>query len=175
MSKEKDYSDEDKQASKKYGDNESESGVFKYRSETCSIINENIPVDEYYESLERFNTEMKNQNRIIVRKNNAAVMFVKDNINYDFDLILDSLDELDWEHVGYVEVEETSNINTGYPSYKFYLEKGNPKSLRYMRQDDDGEFHNMVWQTVGHCEDDYSGFLLFPLNDGRYWKISYSC
>ena len=43
------------------------------------------------------------------------------------------------------------------------------------KQDEEGKFHNMVWQTTGCCEDDYSGYLLFPLNNGKYWKISYSC
>jgi|GEM_PF-2621115 len=125
-------------------------------------------VDEMlcFDSLIQFDKE---QNEI----NQIELNYVKDHINYSIDNM--NLDELYWQHVGYVEVVETSNVNTGYPSYKFYLEKDNPKSLRYMRQDDDGEYHNMVWQTVGCCEDDYSGFLLFPLNDGRYWKISYSC
>lgn len=138
-------------------------------------IKENATNDDYILAMKDFASELKRLNRIIMRKNNAAVMYAKDNINYDFDLIFDCIDDLEWEHIGYVDVEETVVQNSGYPDYKFYKEKGNDKSLKYMRQDDEGEYHNLVWQTVGHCGDDYSGFTLFPLNDGRYWKISYSC
>ena len=98
--------------------------------------------------------------------------YVKNHIDYDFDLIEEFLMD-DWMHDSYVEVEETDYKNGFYPSYTFYKEKVNEKSLLYMKQDEEGKYHNMVWQT--DIEDDYSGFLLFPLNDGRYWKISYSC
>lgn len=34
----------------------------------------------------------------------------------------------------------------------------------------------LVWQTTGFCEDDYHGFLLLPLLDGkRFWRVGYSC
>jgi hypothetical protein len=155
--------EEDKQASKDFGygneirlDDDDDNNIEAYVDEMLC-----------YESIIQFDKE---QNEI----NQVELNYVKDHINYTIDNI--DFDEFSsWQHVGYVEVVETSNANTGYPSYKFYLEKDNPKSLKYMRQDDDDEFHSMVWQTVGYCEDDYSGFLLFPLNDGRYWKISYSC
>lgn len=103
--------------------------------------------------------------------NAEAIEFVKANINYDFDLI--DVSDIHWQHIGYVEVEKSDYESSHYPTHEFYKVKG--EKLNYMRQDDDGEFHNLVWQTSGHCEDDYSGFLLFPLSNGLYWKISYYC
>jgi hypothetical protein len=46
-----------------------------------------------------------------------------------------------------------------------------------MRQDDEDDYNDLVWQTNGGygAEDSYSGFLLFPLKNGKYWKIKYSC
>lgn len=35
--------------------------------------------------------------------------------------------------------------------------------------------HYYVWQQTGYSGDDYSGYLLYPLKDGRYLKVSYSC
>lgn len=102
------------------------------------------------------------------------IEYVKNHIDYDFELIEEFLID-EWMHESYVEVEETDYKSCAYPSYTFYKEKDNEKSLLYMKQDEEGKYHNMVWQTTGFCEDDYSGYLLFPLNNGKYWKISYSC
>jgi hypothetical protein len=102
------------------------------------------------------------------------IEYVKNHIDYDFDLIEEYLID-EWMHESYVEVEETDYKSGEYLSAVFYKEKDNEKSLLYMKQDEEGKYHNMVWQTVGYCEDDYSGYLLFPLNNGTYWKISYSC
>lgn len=108
-------------------------------------------------------------------KNKVALEFVSKNINYPFEMITDILDDNHyWQHEGYVKLEKSDYKSGFYPSYDFYTEP-NSKKYHYMRQDDDGEFHNMVWQTTGPCEDDYSGYLLFPLLNGDYWKISYSC
>lgn len=106
--------------------------------------------------------------------NEKELEFVKANINYDFNLMSEMLEDT-WSHIGYFEMEKSNYKSGAYPSYDFYREKDNPKSLEYMRQDDDGEYHNLVWQTVGCCGDDFSGFLLFPLSNGKYWKISFEC
>lgn len=36
------------------------------------------------------------------------------------------------------------------------------------------EYWVKQWSTGMEC-DSYSGFLLLPLNDGKYWKVGYSC
>jgi len=105
--------------------------------------------------------------------NNEAIEFVKLNIQYSFEMI-DFSDLEFWQHEGFVELEKSDYKSCFYPTYDFYTEKGS-KAYHYMKQDVDGEFHNMVWQITGHCEDDYSGYILYPLSNGKYWKISYSC
>jgi hypothetical protein len=136
---------------------------------------------EYTEEMLQANYEaameaMLEMDRVQDEINIKELEFVRENISYPVDNF--ELDEMDyWKHEGYVDVEELVGYKSGsYPSYKFYKEKDNPKSLTYMRQDDEENgYHSMVWQTVGYCGDDYSGYLLFPLTNGKYWKISYSC
>ena len=119
--------------------------------------------------------EMNKHDAEIAAKNKVALDFVAKNINYPLEMITDILDDNSyWQHEGYVKLEKSDYKSGFYPSYDFYTEPGS-KKYHYMRQDDEGEFHNMVWQTTGACEDDYSGYLLFPLSNGDYWKISYSC
>lgn len=104
---------------------------------------------------------------------------VKGKIDYKFSFIKNYIDDDESEynhhrHEGFVKVELTDHKNGFYPNHKFYkIIDGD--GLYYMKQDDndDNTFHCMVWQTVGSCEDDYSGWLLFPLTDGTYWKISF--
>lgn len=119
--------------------------------------------------------EMNRRDAEIAAKNKVALEFVAKHINYPLEIITDILDDNHyWQHEGYVKLEKSDYKSGFYPNYDFYTEL-NSKKYHYMRQDDDGEFHNMVWQTTGACEDDYSGYLLFPLSNGDYWKISYSC
>ena len=131
----------------------------------------NPTTEQINADMKAYYADMKIEDERIAALNSEAIEFVKANIKYDFDLI--DLDDINWKHEGYVEVEKTDYKNSFYPTYDFYKVKG--EKLNYMRQDDDGEFHNMVWQTTGNCEDDYSGFQLFPLSNGKYWKIRYYC
>lgn len=83
-----------------------------------------------------------------------------------------------WEPMDIVEIYNTDEKSTGYSSYQHVRIKDDKSNLLYMKQDED-EIHNInhycVWQTCGIMGDDYSGFLLFPLKNGRYFKISYVC
>jgi hypothetical protein len=109
--------------------------------------------------------------------NQKEIEYVKAHIDYSPDIIDEALEDLTYfHHEGYIEVVKTDYKESGYSSYDFYVEKDNPKSRYYMRQDDDESgFHSMVWQTVGMLGDDYSGYMLYPLNNGKYWKIYYNC
>ncbi len=51
------------------------------------------------------------------------------------------------------------------------------KKRNHKKQESEHELfdYEYVWQTVGACEDDYSGFILFPLRDNKYLEISYQC
>lgn len=87
---------------------------------------------------------------------------------------------------GVVEIEETDERTSAYPQYKHCRIKNTDDRRLYVHHTDtletlveskhDGEpVEYWVWQTTGYCGDDYSGYLLLPMLDGRYWKISYSC
>lgn len=107
--------------------------------------------------------------------NKEALEYVKNNINYPFKLITDSLEDITWNHHNYVEVIKSDYKSGMYPSYTFYKIKDDKEFIDYMRQDESDDFHYMVYQLVGYFGDDYSGYQLFPLKDGRYWKISFNC
>lgn len=67
------------------------------------------------------------------------------------------------ENAEYVKIVD--NANDKYIIY----EKVKETDLR-------GVDHYYVWQRTTSMEgDSYAGFLLYPLKDGRYFKLSYSC
>ncbi len=81
-----------------------------------------------------------------------------------------------WSPEAIVEVELTDKKIGGYSTYQHAYEKGDYGKL-YIKQKCEmrGVSHEYVYQVTGYLGDNYSGFLLLPLNDGRYFKISYSC
>jgi hypothetical protein len=83
-----------------------------------------------------------------------------------------------WMPEGIVEIQLTDEKRSGYSSYQHARIKDDADKLLYMKTDCDevrGIDHYYVWQTTGCCEDDYSGYMLMPLKDGRYFKVSYCC
>lgn len=84
-----------------------------------------------------------------------------------------------WQPIGIVEVYETDEKTGGYSSYQHVRVKDDENDkLLYLKQpefDLRGVDHICVWQTCGMMGDDYSGYLLFPLKNGKYFKVSYSC
>ena len=145
-------------------------------------------IDELFDNYKKYNEEQSNyywsemikeQNERL-ESNVKEIENVKSLIDYDFSFIEEFLDGNDWwKHVGYVEVEKSDSKNGFYPNNDLYVEKDNEKSLYYMHQDDSEEntFHSLVYQRDGGYgnEDSYYGYLLFPLTNGKYWKIEYQC
>jgi len=83
-----------------------------------------------------------------------------------------------WEPEDIVDVELTEETTSGYRSYQHARIVGDTSRRLYMKQPETeirGVDHYYVWQTTGCCEDDYSGWMLFPLKNGRYFKVNYSC
>jgi hypothetical protein len=88
---------------------------------------------------------------------------------------------------GIVNIIEVKEKTSRYSAYPLCREFGSNERRIYIHhttqletEDEQSKYEGSdieywVWQTVGYCEDDYSGFLLLPMLDGRYWKISYSC
>lgn len=89
------------------------------------------------------------------------------------------LDENDgWSPLDIVEIKLTDEKSSGYASYQHARIVNDQGKYLYMKTDCDeirGIDHYYVWQTVGFCGDDYSGYLLFPLKNGKYFKANYSC
>jgi hypothetical protein len=98
-----------------------------------------------------------------------------------------------WIPVGIVEIKSTDERRSGYSTYDharvsryvvgpddcngFCKEPAVDKMLYMKTSTDDVRSidHYYVWQTTGYIEDDYSGYLLYPLKDGTYFKLYYNC
>lgn len=87
-----------------------------------------------------------------------------------------------WNPEGIVEIKLTDEKSSGYPSYQHArVINDEDDGMLYMKQSADfdepikGIEYYYVWQTTGMTGDDYSGYLLFELKDGKFFKISYSC
>lgn len=76
-----------------------------------------------------------------------------------------------WWIEGIVEIELTGTSNKNYPK-SICAKIKDEKSYTYTDYRGEGVFN---WQTVGMLGDDYSGYTLHPLKNGKYLKISYSC
>lgn len=89
---------------------------------------------------------------------------------------------------GIVEIYETDERTSGYSTYRHCRVKGASDIYLYVHCTGDiesahdkespyegEEVEYWVWQTVGYAGDDYSGFLLLPMLDGRCWKIGFAC
>ncbi len=99
------------------------------------------------------------------------------------------LSDMDNQHVGYVDaIHIPEEKNTGFrwsPTERFFRlsdesAKEYPKlsKMLFSEQvedvDDDTSFTYLVHQWC-YFEDDYRGYLLLPLKDGRFWLIFYVC
>lgn len=90
-----------------------------------------------------------------------------------------------YSHVGIVDIYEVVEKQWGYGNnQKNCRVEDEEHSKLYMlttgeiydeEQEAEISLYYWVWQTTGYCGDDYSGFLLFPLMNGKFWKIAYSC
>jgi len=159
--------------------------VDKFDLELCEeTLNTDRPSEEEIEAdLNAYFLEVKRIQEETDKVNNEAIEYVKTMIDYDFDNVEELLDGNDWwRSMGYVELIKSDYKNCFYPSHDHYKEINPSKGMEhieYMRQDDSefNTFHNLVYQRNGGygAEDSYSGFVLFPLTDGKYWKIKFEC
>lgn len=82
-----------------------------------------------------------------------------------------------WNPIEIVEIELTDEKRSGYSTYQHVRVKNDKVRRLYMKQTESeirGINHICVWQ-INEYEDSYSGNILFPLKDGTYFKIGYSC
>lgn len=82
-----------------------------------------------------------------------------------------------WAPVGIVEVELTDEKKSGYPKTQCARVKGELEL--YLKSCPDEHYEGLdyyfVNQKTGYICDDYYGHLLFPLNNGKFIKLSYNC
>lgn len=92
------------------------------------------------------------------------------------------------QHIGYVDVYEYDDKGerfqrTGFDRKLYKVTEESAKELPELEgliftaetDDDYGRkpIEYLCWQTC-YWEDDYRGYLLFPMQDGRYWCIYYT-
>lgn len=85
-----------------------------------------------------------------------------------------------FRHIGYCSVEKSEYKNLFRPNDEYFKVRevdGDVKEdfeyLHFSKVKETDDFYELVWQTVGICGDDYSGYILYPMNDGRYWVVSF--
>lgn len=77
-----------------------------------------------------------------------------------------------WDIEGVVELELTDEKKSGYSEDYQCARIKNETGYLYTDWNGEGVFN---WQQTGYLGDDYSGYLLYPLKNGKYLKVSYSC
>lgn len=143
-----------------------------------------IPEDQFSaELMEEFAQEEFKQ----IQEEKAVIAKLKEQLKglIDADALFAALSVgHSWAPEAIVDVVKTDEqLPGGYPPHKCVRIKDDPDKLLYMSTDFEEEFGEepfelkncFVWQTTGYICDDYSGFLLFPLSNGKYLKVSYSC
>lgn len=90
------------------------------------------------------------------------------------------LDEMDgWMPEAIVEIKLTDEKLRDYPNHECARVVNCEDHLLYMKTTCDepirGIKYYYVWQRTGYMGDDYSGYLLYPMSDGRFFKVSYNC
>lgn len=137
-------------------------------------------LDDYYNYLKEENNKL--QNAFEYYKKNSLIPFDKIENFDEYDELFD-FENGDYFHIGYCTVEKSNYKNGFRPNAKYFKIKeceSENKDLGYnwlhflKVYHERRKFHTLVWQTTTCSEDDYSGYILFPLKNGRYWIVSFS-
>lgn len=131
------------------------------------IFNKMKTIDEFYKEEKRREKKLKNNFKAQLR----GLINVTGLFKY-----LD--DNTYWKPQDIVEIELTKETTVGYRTYQHAKIKGDESGRLYMKMSDDeirGVDHYYVWQTCGYLGDDYSGWMLFPLRNGKYFRVYYNC
>lgn len=83
-----------------------------------------------------------------------------------------------WCPIDIVEIIETDDTTSGYSSYQHIRILNDTNRTLYIKTNCDeikNIDHYYVYQSCGYLGDDYSGYLLFPLKNNKYFKVSYTC
>ena len=89
------------------------------------------------------------------------------------------------QHIGYVEVELLPNVKNTIGNYsltgKHFKVKDNSKlkglvfgeQSIYYNEDNEDEYDTYLVCQWCNFEDDYKGYILLPMKDGKYWCFYY--
>lgn len=133
-------------------------------------------MDEYYEYL--YKEREKFEKALDYYKENCIIPFED---TEDIEIL--NFEDDEFFHIGYCKVEKTDYKNHWYKNAEYFRvigfegdsnSKDSFKFLHFMKVNEGDNFHTLVWQQTGPCEDDYSGYILYPMKDGRYWVVSFS-
>ena len=111
-----------------------------------------------------------------------GVSSVKDLIHPKYIAFVESNDS--YHHIEIIEIEKPftrgnskcCKVKSEYNDYLVYTETdGIVESFKEDSRYEGRRVRYWVHQETGILGDDYYGFLLLPLKDGRYWKVSYNC
>ncbi len=138
------------------------------------------PTKEEQEMLDEYITYMKEEKA----KLDDAYNFYKKNSIVPFKQIADCdlfrFDNGDHYHIGYCTVKKVEckdDLKRNIERFEVDKFEGNVnedfKWLYFEKQKEGDGFYVLIWQTTGYCCDDYKGYLLFPMKDGRYWIVYY--
>ena len=132
-------------------------------------------LDDLYKSERRIENKIRRKNKLFLRKYGRSFTFSKS-------VLREFLREHEYyEAIGIVEVVPSDKgMYKNSPHYKYFEIKGVERGhvYEYTKTTTDtygNDIEYLVWQTCGYTGDEYSGFLLFPMKNGRYYKISYQC
>lgn len=150
---------------------------------TLEELKEQVELDFKTSEIERKNEEQKLWLEVIEEENkfleerNSWKKKLKGLINTK--RLWEDMEEMEgWGINGIVEIEKTEERKPNYKEYECAYIKGD-KNYLFMKHEPDFEVryinHYYVWQQTGYLGDDYSGWMLYPLKDGKYLKISYNC
>ena len=133
--------------------------------------------EEYMQIMEGIKREEEIEREKFVK----ALDYFKENIDYPFQLLEDNDFELEdffennYSHIGYCHIKEIEYRNAFHPNIKCYKIVEDDLNIdKVFERYDDVDFHYLVYQTCGYLDDDYSGYLLFPMKDDKYWVVSFS-
>lgn len=89
------------------------------------------------------------------------------------------------QHIGYVEVELLPNVKNTIGHYsptKRHFKVKDNRDLRrcvfceqtiYYNEDNEDEYDTYLVHQWCNFEDDYKGYILLPMKDGKYWCFYY--
>lgn len=126
------------------------------------------------EELDKVYEEIHKEEESNKREFLKAWKYFLQHIDYNSNYAKEMLRDAESKHIGFVKVQQVETYkHDKYPRNKYYTVIGSDIKRRFVRFDGGGEFHWIVWQTTGVLEDEYHGYLLLPMNDGRYWLTEY--